>query len=79
MHLDLRVEVHVSTDDAGAGTGDIRRIGIKTTLTCPDCAGSLVELPVGGGVYRCLAGGAGGAGVLRKYLPHGGLRQETGR
>ncbi|GGM86966.1 chemotaxis protein CheB [Lentzea pudingi] len=52
----LRMEVEVSRDDAGAGFGDVPRLGRATNLTCPDCSGSLVELPAGGGQYRCLVG-----------------------
>ncbi|MFD5827721.1 chemotaxis protein CheB [Lentzea sp. NPDC060358] len=52
----LRMEVEVSRDDAGAEAGDIPRHGRKTTFTCPDCAGSLVELPSESGQYRCLVG-----------------------
>ncbi|MET9225783.1 chemotaxis protein CheB [Lentzea sp. NPDC003310] len=52
----LRLEVEVAGDDAGAGFGDIPRHGRTTTLTCPDCSGSLVELPAQGGQYRCLVG-----------------------
>ncbi|GHH40652.1 chemotaxis protein CheB [Lentzea cavernae] len=52
----LRMEVEVSRDDAGAGSGDIPQHGTMTTLTCPDCAGSLVALPNESGQYRCLVG-----------------------
>ncbi|WP_231114938.1 chemotaxis protein CheB [Lentzea aerocolonigenes] len=52
----LRMEVDVSRDDAGAGFGDVRRVGSPTTFTCPDCAGSLVEIPGEGTRYRCLVG-----------------------
>ena len=54
----LRVETDVSGDDAGAGVGDIPGLGTMTTLTCPDCAGSLVEMPGDSARYRCLVGHA---------------------
>lgn len=52
----LRMEVEVSRDDAGAGNGEIPQHGRSTNFTCPDCSGSLVELPATGGQYRCLVG-----------------------
>lgn len=52
----LRLEVEMSRDDAGAGFGDVPQHGRTTTFTCPDCSGSLVELPTPGGQYRCLVG-----------------------
>lgn len=52
----LRWEVEVSRDDAGAGYGEIPQHGRATNFTCPDCSGSLVELPSTGGQYRCLVG-----------------------
>ncbi|MFD4636047.1 chemotaxis protein CheB [Lentzea sp. NPDC058436] len=54
----LRMEVEVSGDDAGAAFGDIPELGRTTTLTCPDCAGSLLEIPAGSGHHRCLVGHA---------------------
>ncbi|SES32362.1 chemotaxis protein CheB [Lentzea albida] len=54
----LRLEVEVSGDNAGAGFGDIPKLGRTTTLTCPDCAGSLLEIPGGSGHHRCLVGHA---------------------
>jgi two-component system chemotaxis response regulator CheB len=60
----LRMEVAVSRDDAGAGFGDISRIGSPSLLTCPDCAGSLVEIPGEGVQYRCLVGHAWTADAL---------------
>ncbi|GLY50373.1 chemotaxis protein CheB [Lentzea sp. NBRC 102530] len=52
----LRLEVGVASDDAGPDFGEIPRHGRTTTFTCPDCSGSLVELPAQGGQYRCLVG-----------------------
>ncbi|WP_313887934.1 chemotaxis protein CheB [Lentzea alba] len=52
----LRMEVAVSRDDAGAEFGEIPAIGSPTTYTCPDCAGSLLEIPGNGVQYRCLVG-----------------------
>lgn len=60
----LRMEVAVSRDDAGAAFGDITQIGSPTFLTCPDCAGSLVEIPGEGVQYRCLVGHAWTADAL---------------
>jgi two-component system chemotaxis response regulator CheB len=60
----LRLEVAVSRDDAGAEYGDIPRIGSPTTFTCPDCAGSLVEMPSESVQYRCLVGHAWTADAL---------------
>lgn len=60
----LRTEVAVSRDDSGAAHGDIPRIGSPTTFTCPDCAGSLVEIPGDGVQYRCLVGHAWTADAL---------------
>ncbi|GGU33687.1 chemotaxis protein CheB [Lentzea flava] len=60
----LRTEVAVSQDDSGAAHGDIPRIGSPTTLTCPDCAGSLVEIPGDSAQYRCLVGHAWTADAL---------------
>ena len=52
----LRTEVEVSRNDSGAAYDDIARIGSPTTLTCPDCAGSLMEIGGDGRQYRCLVG-----------------------
>lgn len=60
----LRMEVAVSRDDAGAEIGDIPTIGSPTTYTCPDCAGSLLEIPGNGVQYRCLVGHAWTADAL---------------
>lgn len=60
----LRTEVAVSRDDSGAAHGDIPRIGSPTTLTCPDCAGSLVEISGDSVQYRCLVGHAWTADAL---------------
>lgn len=54
----LRMEVDVSLDDAGARFGDIPSLGTATNLTCPDCHGSLVEMPADSTRYRCLVGHA---------------------
>jgi two-component system, chemotaxis family, protein-glutamate methylesterase/glutaminase len=60
----LRMKVTVSRDDAGAAFGDIPRIGSPTLLTCPDCAGSLVEIPGEGVQHRYLVGHAWTADAL---------------
>lgn len=60
----LRMEVAVSRDDAGAEFGEIPAIGSPTTYTCPDCAGSLLEVPGEGVQYRCLVGHAWTADAL---------------
>ncbi|MGW4207544.1 chemotaxis protein CheB [Lentzea sp. NPDC004789] len=60
----LRLEVAVAHDDAGAAYGDIPKIGSPTTFTCPDCSGSLVEMPGEGVQYRCLVGHAWTADAL---------------
>jgi two-component system, chemotaxis family, protein-glutamate methylesterase/glutaminase len=70
----LRLEVDVSSDDAGAGIGDIAGIGTTTTLTCPDCAGSLVEMPDERTRYRCLVGHAWTADALFDSF-NGGLER----
>lgn len=54
----LRMEVEVSRDNAGARHGDVLRFGATTTLTCPDCAGSLVAQSGEARKYRCLVGHA---------------------
>lgn len=54
----LLMEVDVSLDDAGAAFGDIPSLGTATNLTCPDCNGSLVEMPGDSRQYRCLVGHA---------------------
>jgi two-component system chemotaxis response regulator CheB len=60
----LRMEVAVSRDDAGAAFGDVSQIGSPTLLTCPDCSGSLVEIPGDSAQYRCLVGHAWTADAL---------------
>ncbi|MCP2248437.1 chemotaxis protein CheB [Lentzea aerocolonigenes] len=60
----LLTEVAVSQDDSGAAYGDIPRIGSPTNFTCPDCSGSLVEIPGEGVQYRCLVGHAWTADAL---------------
>ncbi|MET8758723.1 chemotaxis protein CheB [Lentzea sp. NPDC004782] len=60
----LRMEVAVARDDAGAAYGDIPTIGSPTIFTCPDCSGSLVEMPGEGIRYRCLVGHAWTADAL---------------
>jgi len=70
----LCLEVEVSSDDAGGGIGDIAGIGTTTTLTCPDCAGSLVEMPDERTRYRCLVGHAWTADALF-YSFDGGLER----
>jgi two-component system chemotaxis response regulator CheB len=64
----LRLEVAVAHDDAGAAHGDIPEIGSPTTFTCPDCSGSLVEMPGKGVAYRCLVGHAWTADALMDAL-----------
>lgn len=65
----LRLEVDVSSDDAGIGT--------TTTPTCPDRAGSLVDLPDERTRYRCLVGHAWAADALSGSR-NGGLCEATG-
>ena len=64
----LRTEVAVSQDDTGASHGDIPKIGSPSTFTCPDCAGSLMEIPGEGVQYRCLVGHAWTADALMDAL-----------